>query len=123
MHRHLLPLCLAGLLAGTAQADVVDIAWSADQRFERQLAVAPGAFAEVCGKLARGESVAWRFEADRALAFNIHYHVGKAVEYPARQDAATRADGTLAVALDQDYCWMWTNRTRAPATLKLTLSK
>ncbi|HJV70111.1 hypothetical protein [Ideonella sp.] len=123
MNKTLLTFSLAALGAAAAHAELVDIAWSADQRFERSFAVAPAKFAEVCGKLAKGESIAWRFEADQPLNFNIHYHVGKAVEYPAKQDGAKSADGTLAVALDQDYCWMWTNRSGAPATLKLTLSK
>lgn len=123
MNKTLLTFSLAALCAAAARAELADIAWSADQRFERSFSVAPGKFAEACGKLAKGDSIAWRFEADQPLNFNIHYHVGKSVEYPAKQEGAKGANGTLAVALDQDYCWMWTNKSGAPATLKLTLSK
>lgn len=104
-------------------AAIVDIAWDANRQFDRRLEVAPGKFAEVCGKLAKGDSVRWEFEAAGALDFNIHYHVGKDVEYPARKDAADRMQGTLSVDRDQDYCWMWTNKAAHPVGLRLRLSR
>jgi hypothetical protein len=85
--------------------------------------VAPGKFAEVCGKLLRNDRVAWRFEASGPLDFNIHYHEGKAVRYPAREQAAAKSSGRLRAALDQDYCWMWTNRSGNPVELGLTLDR
>jgi hypothetical protein len=124
MKRALLSLAMAAITApGLHAAELIDIAWTGEHLFERRVSIAPGQFAEACGKLAKGEAIAWRFDADQALAFNIHYHVGKTVEYPARLDAARQGDGTLAVALDRDYCWMWTNKTATPAKLALTLSK
>jgi hypothetical protein len=111
------------LLSAGAQAEIVDIAWSGDGRFERRLAVAPGKFAEVCGKLAKAQSVAWRFDASGPLNFNIHYHEGKDVRYPERRDALASASGQLRVALDQDYCWMWTNKSAQPVDLQLLLTR
>jgi hypothetical protein len=67
--------------------------------------------------------VAWRFEASGPLDFNIHYHEGQAVRYPAREDAAAGSSGTLQAALDQDYCWMWTNKARHPVSLRLALER
>ena len=85
--------------------------------------MAPGKFAEVCGKLAQGQSVAWSFKGDRPMNFNIHYHEGKQVVFPAKQDAAVDAQGKLDVSLSQDYCWMWTNKANAPIRLQLLLQK
>jgi hypothetical protein len=111
------------LMSAAAQAEVIDIAWSGEGRFERRMTVAPGKFAEVCGKLARGDSVAWRFDASDPLNFNIHYHEGKEVHYPERQEALANASGQLRVALDQDYCWMWTNKSGKSVDLQLRLKR
>jgi hypothetical protein len=110
-------------LAPAALAEVVDIDWGARGRFERSLAVPPGKFVEVCGKLAEGARVRWQYAADAALDFNVHYHSGKDVIYPAKRDAAAKASGTLDVAVGQDYCWMWTNKSAGEAKLRLQLSR
>lgn len=111
------------LLPAAAQAEVIDIAWSGDGRFERRVMVEPGKFAEVCGKLTRADAVAWRFDASGALNFNIHYHEGKEVIYPARASGAARSAGTLAVDSAQDSCWMWTNKSAAAVGLQVHLQK
>ena len=51
-----LVLALAAL-STSAMADVIDIAWDAQGRFERSFGVAPGKFAELCGKLPAGLKV------------------------------------------------------------------
>lgn len=113
----------AGLAPAMAHAEIIDIAWSDQGRFERRVSVAPGKFAEACGKLARADAVAWHFEASAPLNFNIHYHEGKDVRYPARQEAIASARGELRAALDQDYCWMWTNKSARPVELRIELSR
>ena len=123
IHRISLALILAVLCSTAARADIIDIAWNEQGRFERRVSVAPGKFAEVCGKLARADSVAWRFEASGPLNFNIHYHEGKDVRYPERRDALAGASGRLQVALDQDYCWMWTNKSGQAVDLNLLLTR
>lgn len=114
---------IATLCSTAVRAEIVDISWSGDGRFERRLTVAPGKFAEVCGKLAKAQSVHWRFDAGGPLNFNIHYHEGKDVRYPERRDALASASGQLRVALDQDYCWMWTNKSAQPVDLQLLLTR
>lgn len=112
------------LLAGpSAQADVTDIQWDASVRFDTQASVAAGKFAEICGKLAKGQSVGWIYKAEAPMNFNIHYHLGKKVEFPAKVDGALAAEGKLAVTVDQDFCWMWSNKTDRPAALSLSLQK
>lgn len=123
IHRTSVALSLAILCSTAARADIIDIAWNEQGRFERRVSVAPGKFAEVCGKLARADSVAWRFEASGPLNFNIHYHEGKDVRYPERRDALAGASGRLQVVLDQDYCWMWTNKSGQAVDLNLLLTR
>lgn len=116
------PLALALAGAGV-HAELSDIQWAADGSAVREFQVAPGKFAEWCGPLRRGEKVRWQFEASGPLNFNVHYHEGKEVRFPARQEGAAKADSTLEAALDQDYCWMWTNKSAAPVALKAGLRK
>lgn len=104
-------------------AEVVDIDWNPAGRFERSLAVHAGGFVEVCGKLAKGQKVRWEFAADRSLAFNIHYHVGKDVTYPERRDAVQRLDGELVAPVDQDYCWMWSNASGGDVRVNVSLQR
>lgn len=112
----------SALLPVAGTADVIDIAWTAG-RFERTMTVPAGNFAEACGRLAKGDRVAWRFEAGQPLDFNIHYHLGKDVVYPVRQEGVANAQGTLVVPLDQDYCWMWSNRAGVDVRATVALSR
>jgi hypothetical protein len=116
-------LVLAAVAGPAAAAGIVDIGWGGDGRFVHTTTVAPSKFAEVCGPLRKGQSVEWSFEADAAMDFNIHYHQGKKVMFPAKQSAVAKGGGTLAVVSDQDYCWMWTNKSAAEVTLKLSLKR
>lgn len=104
-------------------ADLVPIDWGSTGSFERELAVPAGKFAEVCGKLTAPSTVAWAFETDAPTEFNVHYHEGKQVTYPARLASVTQASATLQVDASRDYCWMWTNKTGKEARLKLTLKQ
>ena len=116
----------AFVLTATAinvRADVVDISWDVSGRFETLLSVAPGKFAEVCGRLTQGQSIAWSFIGDKPMNFNIHYHERKQVVFPAKQDGASQVEGLLNVSVGQDYCWMWTNKGTSPAKLQLTLKR
>ncbi|TDP64095.1 hypothetical protein [Roseateles toxinivorans] len=120
------PLICAGLgllALGTAHAELVDIRWNDAGRFEYQAQIAPAKFAEVCGKLGKGQRVDWSFRAERPTQFNIHYHESKQVVYPAKVDGASAAEGQLNPALDQDFCWMWSNKTDKPIALTLTLQR
>jgi hypothetical protein len=121
----------AGVLAGVsllmgaaaARAEVIELQWQDAGRFERSLTIAPGKFAEICGPLEAGQAVQWSFEADRALNFNVHYHLDKDVRYPAKKENVKRLQGDLAVDSKQDYCWMWTNKTTASTKLSVTLTR
>jgi hypothetical protein len=118
----LLPLLLT-LLATTAQAELVEIQWDAQQRMERRFDIAPGKFAELCGKLAKGQTVRWSFEGNAPTNFNVHFHVGKKVEFPTKLDGVSKSAGELKVEQDQDYCWMWSNKGAQPAGLSVQLQR
>ena len=122
--RHLhLAVLVAAVIAIDARAELVEIGWDKAGRFETTANGAPGKFAELCGRLDKGQSVAWSFKADLPLNFNIHHHEGKQVVFPAKQDAAVDAQGKLDVSLSQDYCWMWTNKTDLQAKFLLVLMR
>jgi hypothetical protein len=104
-----------------AHSELVEIVWKDSNRFDRTMTVAPGKFAELCGSLGAGKAVTWSFDADGDLNFNIHYHVGKEVRYPARKERVRRSEGELAVDRAQEYCWMWTNKSAVAAKLAVQL--
>ena len=121
-----LVVALAAIAAGTwssAWADVVVIAWDGNGRFERSLNVAPAKFAEVCGRLPAGLKVRWDFEAGAPLDFNVHYHVGKEVVFALKLTAVAAARDVLDTKIDQDYCWMWSNKSASPATIMVKLQR
>lgn len=116
----LLMLCA---LAGGASAAVQEIRWNEAGVHAQAVEIAAGKFAEVCGPLKAGEQVAWSFEADGPLNFNIHFHEGEKVTYPARENGVSQRKGELKVPQGQDYCWMWSNKGTQPVKLKLELQQ
>ncbi len=115
-------LLLTLVMPMAASAEIVDLKWTGDS-FAHKASIAPKKFLEVCGKLKKGDGVAWQFKGTAPTDFNIHYHVGKDVSYPENRKDIASADGTLAVALDQDYCWMWSNRSAQPVALEVGLKQ
>jgi hypothetical protein len=117
-------LLLAALLpAPAAGAEVIDIEWSGEGRFVHETRVAPGEFVELCGKLPAGLQVRWEFASDTRLHFNVHYHLGEKVIYASRLGAVAKGRNTLDTRIEQDYCWMWSNKSTQPARLAVTLKR
>jgi len=124
MNKLTLMLAAATLaLCKTAAAQMVPIEWDAAGQFGQELAVAPGKFVEACEKLPKDAKVSWSFEAATPVDFNIHYHEGKQVRFPARKNRVAKAAGSLLAPRAQDYCWMWTNKGSAEAMLSFRLNK
>lgn len=121
MHQALIGAALLAAILPAAQAQVVNIRWSVEGRFVHQGTVAAGKFVELCGKLPAGRQVRWSFDAAAPLDFNLHYHQGKAVVTPARLVQATQGRQTLLTKTEQDYCWMWTNKTPSDVGLAVLL--
>ena len=119
-------LTLAAWLAvggiGASHAELVDIKWG-DGAFAHKASIAPSKFLEVCGKLKKDDSIDWRFKGTGPTNFNIHYHVGKDVVYPENRKEIGSADGKLRVSLDQDFCWMWSNKGTQPVEVEVQLKQ
>ena len=113
----------APLAALPARAELIPITWDAGGRYEGNLRLPAGKFVELCKKLPAGETVQWAFEAAGPTNFNVHYHEGKEVHFPAKQEQVTKADGVLKAAIEQDYCWMWTNKAAGDIALKVQLKR
>lgn len=118
-------LIVLAVLAQPALATqhIVDIAWDKSDAFAHAAAVPAGRFLEVCGGLKVGEAVRWRFSAAAPLDFNVHYHVGKSTQYPAKLVRAAAGDGVLQVGVKETYCWMWTNKSADEVRLDLQLQR
>jgi len=112
--RHRTAMLFVLLASPAVGADLREIAWSADGRYEQTFSVLPAKPVEVCGRIPAGVSVRWRFESNAPTEFNVHHHEGRQVHFATKEDDSRRAEGVLEVTQDQDYCWMWT-RTASPA--------
>ena len=110
LHRsacRVLPLLMILAMASAVRAEVVTIAWDAAGKFQHGQDIAPGKFAEVCGKLNRDQAIRWSFQANAPLNFNIHYHEGPTVVIPVQRAASLGGTGIYHVTLAHDYCAMW----------------
>ena len=114
---------LLGAMGSAANAQLVDIVWSEQGRFEQQHSIAPGKALELCGRLPKGLEVRWSFEASGPTEFNIHYHQGEKVVYRAKRIKVSRARDRLHASLEQDYCWMWHNKSPHALTLRAALAR
>ena len=43
--------------------------------------------------------------------------------WPEQRQVEASAQGTLRAARDQDYCWMWSNKSGAPLPLRVNLAR
>lgn len=85
--------------------------------------IAPGKFVELCDKLPAGLKVRWDFDAGAPLDFNVHYHMGKDVVFPFKLSAVASARDTQDAKIEQDCCWMWSNKSAKPAMLSVNLQR
>ena len=105
----------------TCKAEVISFKLEANPSFKTQVNIQPGKFSEVCGKLKKGNLIRWQFDSSAPLEFNIHYHEGKNVIFPYKMSAIKSGEEELLISLDQDYCWMWTNKSKEEVKLEMSL--
>ena len=67
----------------------------------------PFSIHEECVEMRPGDRLEYTFEATMPLAFNIHYHEGKAVVMPISRDSTRTEAGIYAPSIPQTYCLMW----------------
>lgn len=106
-----------------AHAEDDAIAFDAHGHATRHLRVTPGNAAEACTPLQAGESVSWRYTGSAATDFNIHYHAGKDVVFPAKVPGKDLAFGRLDATVAQTYCWMWENKGATAVELDLQFDR
>jgi len=121
--RPALALALLIGLGASAHAELLPIRWNEAGQFAHSSEIAPGKFLELCGKLAATPGVRWNFKAQQALNFNIHFHEGEKVTYPAKAEGLLEAAGLLKPASEQDYCWMWSNKSDKAVSLSVELAR
>jgi hypothetical protein len=90
---------------------------AADDRPLR-LDIAPGKIGEVCQPLHAGDTLAWRFKANRPADFNLHHHVDGQVLMPVDLHGVTAHAGEHQADRANDWCLMWT----APRGQRLTVT-
>ena len=117
----LLFICIA--VSNQAAASLVELKWDEQGRFEHKTEIKAGGMLEVCGKLAGGLKIDWRYKSSMALDFNIHFHEGKKVTMPVKYQARKEAAEQFEVKLAQDYCWMWSNKSKQSASIELSLKQ
>ena len=105
-----------------AKEHLIEVAWSGDGDYKAELRIAAGKFKELCVPLKKGERIEWSFSSPVDTSFNIHYHVGSDVSYPAKVDGIRAAQGALEVKADQEYCWLW-KAGAEPAQLAASLKR
>jgi hypothetical protein len=109
-------------LSSQAVASLVDLKWDEQGRFQHKAEIKAGGILEVCGKLAAGLKIDWQYTSPQALDFNIHFHEGKKVTMPVKYLARKEAAEQFTVQGAQDYCWMWSNKSKSIANVSLQLS-
>jgi hypothetical protein len=114
---------LTALVLGTvSHGEIIEVKWDAANKFERTQAIAPGKFVEICENLPKGSVVKWEFKASAPLNFNVHFHQGKEVSFPEKQDGVSERQGTLIAPSKEDYCWMWANRGDTASNIRVLLA-
>jgi hypothetical protein len=106
-----------------AHADDSDITWNAQRHAHQHFSAAPGKLVEYCGDLKIGDKVDWHFDASAPLDFNIHHHGGESVHFAVKEEGVLASTGELTVPGDQDFCWMWTNKSNATISLDVELKR
>jgi hypothetical protein len=92
-----------------------------DSEIERSFTVAPGDFAEANLRLAPGDTALGEFDANGAMAWDVHDHVGGDVHI--LSEGVDRA-GALSVTADAAgiFSMLWENQTDAPIELDVMLT-
>ncbi|MGL4230225.1 MAG: hypothetical protein ACRCWJ_02565 [Casimicrobium sp.] len=91
------------------------------ERFEKTVSIAPGKVAEVCADFAKNDRAQWAFSSSANVAFNIHRHQGKEVVFDTKQANSASLNGELISDSKHEWCWMWTNETKAVVTVRPVL--
>lgn len=90
----------------------------AGQETEKEIKLDAGKVHEECMNLNSPQRLNYDFQSPTPVSFNIHYHEGKKVHFPEVERERRSGKGIFEPASKQDYCLMWTNKSKAPVTFK-----
>ena len=121
MHTYLLAALATALFATSSMA--TEIRWSSSDTFQHVANIAPGKAAELCGTVEPRLPVDWRYVADGPLSFNIHRHSGAEVIYATRSYLTREQNGRFSPTFNFDWCWMWSNDSADPVTVRVDLKR
>lgn len=72
-----------------------------------KLPIAPYASQEVCGDLARGDRLDYRFDASEPVDFDLRYREGVALVSPIVREHSTHDSGIFEARIAKRYCAHW----------------
>lgn len=104
-------------------ACAAEVAWDAQGAASTVVTVAPSDTQQLCTRLQPGQRVVWAFVSQSTVDFNLHHAQGQGLHYVVQKTAVREARDALEPARAQHYCWMWTNRTEAPARISVQLRR
>ena len=89
---------------------------------DTNLNLRPGKVHESCHKLAAGSKLSYSFQTSSQTLFNIHFHSGKQINYPVKEQLLDNSSGTVDIDTAQTYCLMWTNSQSHTVTLRYDIN-
>lgn len=108
---------------GSGAACAADVSWDAQGAASVVVTVAPSDAQQLCTRLRSGQRVVWAFVSQSSVDFNLHHPQGKGLNYLVQKSAVREARDALEPAVAQEYCWVWTNRTEAPAQISVQMRR
>jgi len=84
----------------------------------------PSGIHEECFELKKQQKLFYKFNSDKPVNFNVHFHTEKEIYYPVQQNGATQYDGIIdpedkscQLNTQEYYCLMWENQEKSPVKI------
>lgn len=91
--------------------------------------IKPSGMHEECFELKKQQKLFYKFNSDKPVDFNVHFHAKDVVHYPVQQNGATQSDGMIDpedkrfhLNTQEYYCLMWENPAMGPVNLSYECS-
>lgn len=75
-------------------------------------------FRELCFEITAEDELQYDFQSDQPVDFNIHYHDGLTIHFPAKLTGVTHHAGQFVSEKDQPYCLTCLNQGLAKTSIK-----
>ena len=111
---------MAGKMAGKMAGDKQMKPNTSNEQRVTRVSINADDVHEDCFEMKEGQTIAYSFEADGLLRYNLHWHSDSGMKNAA-QDAGTKsAKGNYTADSDEYYCLMWNNQGQMPVTLRFS---